>query len=72
MLWILLMSTEQWEMYEYEYIYIHNLVLLIFSCESDKGVVVYNTPPEANIISHENASEVFEDILLNLEQHYQM
>ena len=41
-------------------IYIHNLILLIFSCESDKGVVVYNTPPEANIISHENASEVFE------------
>ena len=48
-------------------IYIHNLVLLIFSCESDKGVVVYKTPPEANIISHRECFKKLKDICLNLE-----
>ena len=39
--------------------FLFGLIYLI-ACESDKGVVVYNTPPTVDIISHENASEVFE------------
>ena len=35
-------------------------LIYLIGCESDKGVVVYNTPPTANIISHDNGSEVFE------------
>jgi alpha-tubulin suppressor-like RCC1 family protein len=35
-------------------------LIYLIGCESDKGVVVYNTPPTADIISHDNGSEVFE------------
>ena len=35
-------------------------LMYLIACESDKGVVVYNTPPTADIISHDNGSEVFE------------
>ena len=38
-----------------------SIVLLCFlSCSSDKAVTVFNSPPEADIISHEDGSEVFE------------
>ena len=41
-------------------IQMYYLTTFMFACESDKGVVVYNTPPDVNIISHSNEDEVFE------------
>ena len=35
--------------------------VLLLTCDQDKGVTVFNTPPEAEIISHTNGSEVFEE-----------
>ena len=35
-------------------------LLLLIACDNDKGVTVFNTPPEAEIISHGDGSEVFE------------
>ena len=33
---------------------------LLIACDQDKGVTVFNTPPEAEIISHTDGSTVFE------------
>ncbi|MBM74903.1 MAG: hypothetical protein CMK59_05845, partial [Proteobacteria bacterium] len=35
-------------------------LLLLIACDNDKGVTVFNTPPDAEIISHSDGSEVFE------------
>ena len=35
-------------------------LIYLMGFESDKAVTVFNTPPEADIISHDNGSEVFE------------
>jgi hypothetical protein len=34
--------------------------ILFISCDSDKGVTIFNTTPSANIISHEDGDEVLE------------
>ena len=34
--------------------------LFLYGCRSDKGVTVFNPPPEANITSHANGSQVVE------------
>ena len=36
------------------------LWLFVFGCNSDKGVTVFNTPPEAQIISHDATTPIFE------------
>ena len=33
--------------------------LIIMACRSDKGITIFNTPPEAYITSHEQESEFF-------------
>ena len=35
-------------------------LIYLIGCESDKAVTVFNTPPIADIVSHDNGSEVFE------------
>ena len=35
-------------------------LLLLIVCDNDKGVTVFNTPPQAEIVSHSDGSEVFE------------
>ena len=35
-------------------------LIYLIGCESDKAVTVFNSPPDADIISHDNGSEVFE------------
>ena len=35
-------------------------LICLFTCTSDKGFVVYNTPSESNIILPDNGVEVFE------------
>ena len=35
------------------------VLVYLFACTSDKGIVVYNTPPEANIILHDDGASIF-------------
>ena len=40
--------------------------LFLYGCRSDKGVTVLNPPPEAEITSHGNGSEIIEGYLTTL------
>ena len=35
-------------------------LIYLIACESDKAVTVFNTPPTADIVSHDDGDEVFE------------
>ena len=35
-------------------------LIYLIGCESDKAVTVFNTPPTADIVSHDDGDEVFE------------
>ena len=43
---------------------IPSLALFLFACESDKGVTVFNSSPEAEITSHSNGDEVLEGYVI--------
>ena len=43
------------------------LSLILFACESDKGVAVHNATPQATIISHVDDEVVIEGELLSFE-----
>ena len=38
--------------------------LLLFACDSDKGVTAFNSKPEASITSHTDGDEVLEGVLV--------
>ena len=40
--------------------------LLLFACDSDKGITAFNSKPEASITSHTDGDEVLEGILVTL------